>query len=171
MLKQLHLFVLIMLSITAFAEKKNNFYLFKDASVVNYSIDFTLFKVNNVPAKNYLEMKYNLDYDKFKQNFEDIFISSAKSSFESHPIMLTNDQPSDFELTLTPVSADRDGEHTILCRLQHKPSGTIVSLFKINTNGGDNDAFLEEIMLRIAKSGMKLSKELEKIKKKANAVK
>ena len=70
-----------------------------------------------------------------------------------------------------PISADNDGEATILFKLVHKPSDTLIVSFKLDSNGGDNDKFQEEFMKSLRKTGKKLGKQLSTIKAKSNSTK
>lgn len=170
-MKKLLFYLFMLIPLASNAEDNVNYKLFKNAVVVNLTEDFSNFRIIKMPPQNYLEMKYNMDYQKFTKNFMEILLSTANTSFNEYPLKISNDQPSDFELKIMPVSADGDGEHTIMCRLVYKPTDTLISSFKLNTNGGDNGAFIEELMKRLSISGKKLAKKLESIKKIANSTK
>lgn len=70
----------------------------------------------------------------------------------------SNDENSDVEIKFLPTTVDQDGEHTIMCKLVHKPSDTLVSTYTLITNGGDDDKFQEEPMKGLYKTGKKLAK-------------
>ena len=165
------LMLAMMLSMNVNAEDEKNYPLFKDATIVNYTEDFSTFKINKATAEFYVEMKLNTSFDKFKRFFVNNLITSANENFKDSQLSLTNNTPSDFEVTIVPTKADNDGEHTIQIFLKQKSSNTLISSFKLNTNGGDDKYFMEELGKGLSKTGKKLAKELISIKKKANTPK
>lgn len=109
-------------------------------------------------------MKLNIPYEKFMESFQNILLASANENLLSSELKITNDENSDVEIKFLPTSADQDGEHTVMCKLVHKPSGKLITSFTLNTNGGDDEKFQEELMSGLNKTGKKLAKQLSKIK-------
>lgn len=134
----------------------------KGVSTYNYIFDFSSFKICNISAKDYVDMKLNLPFEKFVSSFQNILLTSANENMSG--ISITNDVPSDIEIKFLPISADQDGEHTIMCKIVYKPSDMLITSFKLNTNGGDDDKFQEELINGLNISGKKLAKQIEKIK-------
>lgn len=145
-----------------------NFTLFKNASVINYVEDLSVFRINKATAEFYVEMKYKIPFDKFKSAFFDNLIISTNNNLKDSQMSLSNSNSSNFELTIQPLTADNDGEHTILFILKQKESDSLIASFKINTNGGDDEHFMEELGRRLSITGRKLAKNMKEIKKKAN---
>ena len=159
------LFILLALTLSlskGFSKDDVDYSLLKGVSTYNYSFDFSAFKINTIAAKDYVDMKLNIPYEKFSSSFQNILLSSANENMKS--LSISNDEPSDVELKFLPTSADQDGEHTIMCKVVYKPTDMLILSFEINTNGGDDDKFQEELMKGLNKSGKKLAKQLEKIK-------
>ena len=112
-------------------------------------------------------MKLNMDYEKFTNYTISILIDNANEISMKEELKLTNDENSDVQLVITPLTADKDGENTIECSLVYKPTNVVISTFELNSNGGDNENFEEEFMKSVGKNGKKLGKQLIKIKKKS----
>lgn len=152
-------------------DDKVNYELMKNVSTINYSFDYSAFKISKIKAKDFVDMKLNMDYDKFTGVIENILIENANENMSSSKLILSNEQPSDVEIKGMPISADDDGENTIMFKLVYKPTDTLITSFKLNTNGGDNDRFQEEFMKSLSKTGKKLGKQLSTIKAKSNSTK
>ncbi len=149
------------------AKDEGNISLFKDVKVLNYVGNFNSFKIAKTKAELFIGMKLNMDYEKFTNYTISILIDNANEISMKEELKLTNDENSDVQLVITPLTADKDGENTIECSLVYKPTNVVISTFELNSNGGDNDNFEEEFMKSVGKNGKKLGKQLIKIKKKA----
>ena len=157
-------FVFAVLQLQGFAKEVEDYSLMKGVATLNYSFDFSAFKICKVAAKDYVDMKLNIPIEKFEASFQNILLASANDNLLSSGLAITNGGNSDIEIKFLPTSADQDGEHTIMCKLVHKPSDKLITSFTLNTNGGDDDKFLEELMKGLNKTGKKLAKQLAKIK-------
>lgn len=158
------LFVLFAFTLSlskGFSKDEVDYSLLKGVSTYNYTFDFSSFKINDIAAKDYIDMKLNIPFEKFTSSFQNIFLSSANENMQN--LSISNETPSDVELKFLPTTADNDGEHTIMCKMVYKPTDLLILSFEINTNGGDDDKFQEELMNGLHKSGKKLAKQLGKI--------
>lgn len=158
------LLILAVLQLQGYAKETEDYSLMKDITTLNYSFDFSAFKIKKIAAKDYVDMKLNIPYEKFMESFQNILLASANENLLSSELKITNDENSDVEIKFLPTSADQDGEHTVMCKLVHKPSGKLITSFTLNTNGGDDEKFQEELMSGLNKTGKKLAKQLSKIK-------
>lgn len=158
------LLTLAVFQLQSYAKEIEDFSLMKGVTTLNYSFDFCAFKINKIAAKDYIDMKLNIPFEKFSSSFQNILLASANDNLLSSKLIITNDEKSDVEIKILPTRADQDGEHTIMCKLVHKPSDTLITSFTLNTNGGDDDKFQEELMKGLNKTGKKLAKQLAKIK-------
>ena len=149
------LFVLFAFTLSlskGFSKDEVDYSLLKGVSTYNYTFDFSSFKINDIAAKDYIDMKLNIPFEKFTSSFQNIFLSSANENMQN--LSISNETPSDVELKFLPTTADK---------MVYKPTDLLILSFEINTNGGDDDKFQEELMNGLHKSGKKLAKQLEKI--------
>lgn len=157
------LFALTLFLSKGFSKEEDDYSLLKGVSTYNYTFDFSSFKINDIAAKDYIDMILNIPFERFTSSFQNILLSSANENMQN--LSISNESPSDVELKFYPTTADNDGEHTILCKIVYKPTDLLILSFEINTNGDDDDKFQEELMKGLQKSGKKLAKQLVKIKK------
>ena len=152
-------------------DDKTNYELMKNVSILNYTVDYSSFKIAKIKATDYVSMKLNMDIEKFISVATNILIENANESLDKSSMSITNTELSDVDIKVMFLSADKDGENTILCKLVYKPTDTLISSFEVNSNGGDDDNFQEEFMKSLAKTGKKLGKQIAKIKAASNSTK
>lgn len=152
-------------------DESEQYLLLKNELAINYSFDYSVFKIENFNAEDYVSMKVDRTFERFTNMIENTLIHNANIEMKGCKMKLLNEQEANLELKVTPLEADDDGEHTFSFELYHKPSNTHICSFQINTNGGDDEAFLPEFMDRLKKTGKKLGAQIVKIKKKAEKMK
>lgn len=148
-------------------DESENYMYFKGAIAMNYSFDYSVFKIENFNAEDYVSMKVDRTFERFTSMIENTLIHNANIEMKSCKLKLVNEMEADLELKVTPIEADDDGEHTFAFEIVHKPTTTHICSFRINTNGGNDEAFLPEFMDRLKKTGKKLGNRIAKIKTKA----
>lgn len=161
-------------SFVCFAQSKNNipkeYELMKNAKDINLSFDYSTVKVKKVNIKNFVELKLNMPFERFTSNVESVFIEAANEELDKQGMkFIGKDESSDIEIKITFLDADPDGEHNISIIVFHKPSSTVISSFEENSNGGDGDSFVEQFVTGLQKTGEKVGKRINKIKKSVNS--
>jgi hypothetical protein len=142
----------------------------KNAKDINYSFDYSAMKVRKVNIKNLVETKFNMPFERFTSNVESVFIEATNEELDKQGMKLIGkDESSDIEIKISFLDTDPDGEHNISVIVIYKPSSTIISSFEENSNGGDGDSFIEQFMTSLPKTGEKLGKRINKIKKSVNS--
>ena len=138
--------------------------LMKNTSVINYSFDYSAMRVKKVNIKSYVEMKLNMPYENFTKSLENVLLESANEVLSTQGMKLVgNNESSDIEMRAMFLNTDPDGEHSIMVKIVHKPSDTLISSFDINSNGGSGDSFAEMFLNGLQKTGEKVGKKINKI--------
>lgn len=173
-MKQIILFLMLCIGGSQFAfaqDESENYLLLRDELAINYSFDYSVFKIENFNPEDYVSMKVDRTFERFTNMIENTLVHNANIEMKSCKMKLLNEQEAKLELKVTPLEADDDGEHTFSFELYHKPSNTHICSFQINTNGGEDEAFLPEFMDRLKRTGKKLGNRIAKIKTKADKMK
>ena len=154
--------------LTCAQDESTNYLLLRNELAINYSFDYSVFKIENFNAEDYISMKVDRTFERFTNMIENTLVHNANIEMKSCKMKLLNEQEAKLELKITHLEADDDGEHTFSFELYHKPSQTHICSFRINTNGGEDEAFLPEFMDRLKRTGKKLGNRIAKIKTKAD---
>lgn len=123
---------------------------------VNYTLDFSGFIIDEISAKDYLELGKGVDYEEFMKSAERNLTEEANRVLMKRGLTLTNEQPSHLLLKIIPLKADDDGEHYFRFELTDKESGFSISKFKINSDGGNRVNFQVAFLKGLLKTGHKL---------------
>ncbi|MCR5070205.1 MAG: hypothetical protein K6A78_10520 [Prevotella sp.] len=162
------LLTIVMIFSGVLLHAQENYKFMRDVSVVNYTVDYSAFKIDKINAENFVPMKLNMDFDKFLSASTDILMENAREHMNPLLLTLNNNIKSDIELKVEFLKADLDGESTMSCTLLYKPTGLKISVFDLDSEGGDDDTFQDGYMKSVRKSGKKLGKQLFDIYEKGN---
>ncbi len=138
----------------------------KDVTNMNYHIDYSKMKVKKTNIQGYIEMTCNMSFQQFKKSTNSILIESVNSVLEKKGLKLVDAKnPSEIDVMMSFLDADPDGEHEIEIKIIHKKSKSVISTFKVSSNGDDDgDTFPEMFMPSLQKNGKKIGRQISRLK-------